>query len=105
MDLDILVYIALFEEFNDAVPLVEKLLRRRLSPYELPHLAFTCFQASIAKNAATGPLSLVFLPAGGMGNTRSGSAVSAVASHFLPRNIVVMGLAGTISSDLQPGDV
>ena len=45
------------------------------------------------------------VPSGKMGNTRAASVMSAILSTYAVRNVVVLGLAGSISDDLFPGDV
>lgn len=40
-----------------------------------------------------------------MGNTRSASLTSALIEKLNPANIVVLGIAGSLVNDMEPGDV
>ena len=40
-----------------------------------------------------------------MGNTHAGVIISTVSTKIRARNIVVIGIAGSLNDDLSPGDV
>lgn len=48
---------------------------------------------------------MLLVPAGKIGIARSANVTSAILERFQPRNVVVIGIAGSLSSNLQPGDV
>jgi nucleoside phosphorylase len=99
--IDILVYIALSEEFNHA----KEEFGIELIPFEMPNIAITCFFGKVHSDYLQREFNLLVVPAGKMGNTRSSNVTSALLEKFEPDNIVVMGIAGSLTNDLQPGDV
>ncbi|MGJ1223887.1 TIR domain-containing protein [Sphingobacterium siyangense] len=98
-DIDILVYIALAEEFLH----LKSSIDIDLIPSELDKHAFTCYTGTIKSTSQD--YKVVFFPAGKMGNTESAQNTQALINHYNPKNIVVLGIAGSLSDDLAPGDV
>jgi nucleoside phosphorylase len=98
---DILVYVALSEEFRDAV----RLFGDDIEPKEYSDIAITCFFSKIFAPALDTSYVLAIVPAGKMGNTRSATITSALLSKLEPNDVVVIGIAGSVSDDLKPGDV
>lgn len=96
---DVLVYVALSEEFDYVADLLRENFVEKLVSAELPEVALTyyrtCYQG----------LDLVFLPAGSKGPTRAASACSMALARFRPHALVVIGIAGALKDDVQPGDV
>jgi nucleoside phosphorylase len=70
---------------------------------ELPNIVITCYFGKVP--APSRAFRLMIIPAGKMGNTRSADVVSAILTEFSPKNVAVIGIAGSLASDLQPGDV
>jgi nucleoside phosphorylase len=103
--IDILLYIALNEEFNDlSDQLIEK-LGDGFMPYELKDIAITIFCGKVFSPALEKDFQLAVVPAGKMGNIRAASITSSILSKLNMRDVVVLGIAGSLSNDLQPGDV
>jgi len=96
---DILIYVALSEEF-DAI-LVE--LPGKFEPFPLASITLIGYRGEIATNS--GSYDVVIVPAGKMGNTRSAGIAAVVVAEFKPQTMVVLGIAGSLSGDLQLGDV
>ena len=68
-------------------------------------IALTCFRGSIRSASLDRAFEILVVPAGMMGITRAATVMSAVLSKFDPRSVVVLGIAGSIVDELQPGDV
>jgi len=103
--IDILLYIALGEEFND---LYEKLigeLGNEFKPLELEDLALTIFFGKVFSPVLNRDFQVAIAPAGKMGNTHAAAVTSAILSKYHVCDVVVLGIAGSLSNDLQPGDV
>ena len=45
------------------------------------------------------------MPAGKMGITRAANAISMAIERLAPANVVILGIAGSMTKDLEPGDV
>lgn len=99
-DIDIAVYVALSEEFAT----VSKVLGKGFQPDKLRDLAITCLRGAIRTHLDK-PVRILVVPAGKMGNTRSANVMSAILTRFAPKNVVVIGIAGSLVHELQPGDV
>jgi len=99
--IDILIFIALSEEFDVAM----SMLGKDFKPIELKDVALTCFVGRIPSPTMSRDFHIAIVPAGKMGNTRAATVVSASIGHFKPADVVVLGIAGSVSSDLEPGDV
>src|SRR5687768_10951288 len=98
--IDVLLYLALSEEFDTAMPMLGQFV-----PQELPGTTLTVFAGDIWSAELQRDFRIAVLPAGKMGNTRSASVVSAAIEKLTPANVVVLGIAGSMTPDLEPGDV
>lgn len=98
---DILMYLALHEEFDS----VMAMLGNGFKPKELPNIALTGFFGNIASPVLKRDFRVGVFPAGKMGNTRSANVTSALIDCVNPKDIVVLGIAGSLANDLEPGDV
>jgi nucleoside phosphorylase len=98
---DILLYVALNEEFNATM----EMLGEGFKPEEQADVALTCFFGSIPSSALGRDFQVAVVPAGKMGNTRSANVVSAMIEKLKPFDVVVLGIAGSLTNDLEPGDV
>jgi nucleoside phosphorylase len=97
---DILLYIALKEEFD-----VVKRLLGDLEVRKLEGEAVTLFAGRIRSQSLGRDFKVGVVPAGKMGNVRAASITSVVLREWKPNDVVVIGIAGSISNDLEPGDV
>ena len=102
-DVDLLLYVALAEEFRGIRQILETDLGFQLSLKEHPTLALTLYRGVIT--LPDSEYKILVVPAGAMGNTRAAGVVGSLISTVKCRDLVVLGIAGTISTDLQPGDV
>lgn len=98
---DILLYVALSEEFN----VVIEMLGPGFKAQELVGLALTGFFGKIESPALNKSFEVAVFAAGKMGNTRSATLTSALIEKLNPSNIVVLGIAGSLDNDMEPGDV
>lgn len=98
---DILLYIALSEEFEA----LKKELGDGFLPQELSDAALTVYLGKIHSSVLDRDFSVAVAPAGKMGNTRSATAVSVLIEKFKPADVIVLGIAGSLSNDMEPGDV
>lgn len=99
--IDILIYIALTEEFSYAADY----FGITLTSYELKANAITIFTGEIYSSVLNQSISIAVVPAGKMGNTVSSNLTSILMQTLKPENIIVLGIAGALHSDLKPGDV
>ena len=102
---DILLYIALSEEFHDLADELVDNIGFELTPRKLETVAITTFQGKIFSHVLNRNFHLTVVPAGKMGCTRAASVISTTISETKPSNVVVLGIAGSVSDDTQPGDV
>ncbi len=98
---DIALYVALTEEFQSIL----KELGRNYKSIELKNVAFTCYLVSLPSDHSNRAYTVLVVPAGKMGISRASNVTSAIIDRFLPSDVVVMGIAGSLASELQPGDV
>jgi len=98
---DIALYVALTEEFQAIL----KELGNSFKPVELKNVALTCFLGSLASDHSSRAYTVLVVPAGKMGIARAANVTSAMIDRFTPSDVVVMGIAGSLASELQPGDV
>ena len=98
---DIIVYVALGEEFSVAL----KHFGKGFKPDEIADLAVTVYRGTVRTGAPQSSCRVLIVPAGTMGNTRSSGLMSAVLAKNEARNVVALGIAGSIGDDLQLGDV
>ena len=99
--IDILLYVALSEELNVIIETLGPEFKSR----ELESIALTGFFGNIYSTALNRSFEVAVFTAGKMGNTRSASITSALIEKLNPANIVVLGIAGSLANDMEPGDV
>jgi nucleoside phosphorylase len=99
--IDIAIYVALNEEFV----YVKEELGVAFRPVEIADVAITCFFGQIRSDTLNYSFNVIVVPAGKMGNTRSGNIMSMIVDRYKPSDVVVIGIAGSLNNDLQPGDV
>jgi nucleoside phosphorylase len=105
LDIDVLLYVALSEEFDALSSALAEDLHAELEVTELPDLALQVFSVNVPSPVLKKDIRLAIVPAGKMGATRAASVVSAILGRSRCSNVVVLGIAGSLSDDLQPGDV
>lgn len=103
--IDILLYIALGEEFNDLYEKITNELNNDFKPLELEDLAVTIFFGKIFSPVLNRDFQMAIAPAGKMGNNHAATVTSAILSKYHVSDVVVLGIAGSLSNDLQLGDV
>lgn len=101
MSVDVLLYVALGEEFHD----VMDVLGEGFQHEEAKDVTLSYFTGKIHSPVQQRDISVVVVPALKMGNARSGAVASWAISRFDPRNVVVIGIAGSLVADLNPGDI
>lgn len=99
--IDILLYVALSEEFD----VVIEMLGPDFKSHELADVTLTGFFGNIASPALDRNFEVAVFAAGKMGNIRSASLTSVLIEKLNPANIVVLGIAGSLANDMEPGDV
>lgn len=98
---DVLLYIALNEEFES----LKKELGDGFLPQELNDAALTVYLGKIHSSVLDRDFSVAVVPAAKMGNTRSATVASVLIEKFKPADVIVLGIAGSLSNDMEPGDV
>lgn len=98
---DIAIYVALNEEFQ----YILKSFDCDFNPVELEDIAITYFEGSVFSEELGSDVEIALIPSGRMGNSRSSTIMSAMLNILKPQNIVVLGIAGSLDNDLNPGDV
>lgn len=98
---DILLYVALAEEMDTVI----SYFKGRFQPREAPDVALTWFSGSIHSPEQARDFQIAVVAAGKMGNTRSANIASLAIEKLKPNDVVVIGIAGSLSDDLEPGDV
>lgn len=105
LDIDVLLYVALSEEFDAVSSALAEDLNAEVEVTELPDLALQVFSVNVPSPVLKKDIRLAIVPAGKMGATRAASVVSGILGRSRCNNVVVLGIAGSLSDDLQPGDV
>ena len=105
LDFDILLYVALTEEFEALSEALVDDLKTEPDIVELEDLALQVFSVEVPSPALGKKIKLGIIPSGKMGITSAASVVSAVLVQSNCNYVVVLGIAGSLSNDLQPGDV
>lgn len=105
LEIDVLLYVALSEEFDALSSALSEDLHLELEVTELPDLALQVFSVNVPSLVLKKDIRLAIVPAGKMGVTRAATVVSAILARSHCNNVVVLGIAGSLSDDLQPGDV
>jgi len=103
--IDILLYIALSEEFNDLCDNLIEELGDRFEWKEDKDINITIFCVSIFSSVLNKDFQVAVIPAGKMGIARAAAVTSSVLARHNISDVVVLGIAGSLSNDLQPGDV
>lgn len=103
--IDVLLYIALSEEFNHLSDELIEELGDAFKPQELDDIAITVFCGKVTSPVLNKEFQLAVVPAGKMGITRAAAVTSAILGKSHTCDVVVLGIAGSLSNDLQPGDV
>jgi nucleoside phosphorylase len=98
---DILLYVALSEEAESVL----EVLGDRFLPRELKDANLTAFFGTLPGPTPGRNFNVAMVPAGKMGNTHSATVVSLLIEKFKPADVVVVGIAGSLSNDMEPGDV
>ncbi|HEI9931157.1 phosphorylase family protein [Citrobacter freundii] len=98
---DILLYVALSEEADSVL----EVLGSQFQPKELEDANLTSFFGTLPGPSPDRDFKVAMVPAGKMGNTHSASVVSLLIEKFKPVDVVVIGIAGSLSNDMEPGDV
>lgn len=101
VDVDILIYIALSEEFDALM----KELGTSFLPREFSDTAITAFLGTIYSPILSKDHRVAIVPAGKMGNTRAATTTSMLIEKLKPADVIVLGIAGSLSNDMEPGDV
>lgn len=101
MSVDVLLYVALGEEFHD----VMDVLGEGFQHEEAKDVTLSYFTGAIHSPVQQRDISVVVVPAFKMGNSRSGAVASWAITRFDPQNVVVIGIAGSLVADLNPGDL
>ncbi len=97
---DLAIFIGLAEEF----PIAVEAFGIPFVGTENTGVAVKMYRGSIPSDSRSAT-QLLLVPAGAMGNTRSAGIVSALLAQIAVPNVVALGIAGSIGTDLQPGDV
>jgi nucleoside phosphorylase len=105
LDIDVLLYVALSEEFDALSSALAEDLHAELEVTELPDLALQVFSINVPSPVLKKEIRLAIVPAGKMGAMRAATLVSGILDRSHCTNVVVLGIAGSLSDDLQPGDV
>ena len=98
---DILLCIALKEEFDVVIEMLGDAFR----PRELADVALTGFFGNLRSTVLGRNFQLAVFPSGKMGNTRSANVASTLIEKLNPTDVVILGIAGSLTNDLMPGDV
>lgn len=105
LDIDILLYIAMAEEFQVVSEQLESELRDRFEVKEMKGVAAQVFSINVPSPKCGRNFRLAVLPAGKMGIKRAGTLTTEILAMSNCPDVVVLGIAGSLSNDLQPGDV
>lgn len=98
---DILLYVALSEEAESVL----EALGEQFRPRELTDANLTAFFGTIRGPVPGRDFNVAMVAAGKMGNTHSATVVSLLIGKFRPADVVVVGIAGSLANDMEPGDV
>lgn len=98
---DILLYVALSEEADSVL----EVLGDQFEARELKDANLTAFFGGIHAPTLGRDFNVAMVPAGKMGNTHAAGTVSFLIKEFKPADIVVIGIAGSLTNEMEPGDV
>jgi nucleoside phosphorylase len=99
--IDILLYVALSEEADSVL----EILGDKFVPQELNDANLIVFFGTLPGPNAGRDFNVAMVSAGKMGNTHSATVVSLLIEKFKPSDVVVIGIAGSLANDMEPGDV
>lgn len=99
--LDILLYVALSEEFDSVL----EMLGDSFKAQEFSDVALTGFFGTLPAPSLSREFRIAVVPAGKMGNTHSATVASLLIEKLKPADVVVIGIAGSLVNDMEPGDV
>lgn len=99
--IDILLYVALSEEADSVL----EVLGDKFRPKELNDANLIAFFGTLPGPISGRDFNVAMVPAGKMGNTHSATVVSLLIEKFKPEDVVVVGIAGSLANDMEPGDV
>lgn len=99
--IDILLYVALSEEAESVL----EVLGDQFQAKELEDANLTAFFGTLPGPKLGRDFNVVMVPAGKMGNTHSATIVSFLIKEFKPADVVVVGIAGSLANEMEPGDV
>jgi|WetSurSiteA1Bulk_404760.scaffolds.fasta_scaffold00569_2 hypothetical protein len=92
LQIDILIYIALSEEFDI---LSDELIKKfNFISKKLDNLPSTIFNGRVSSPVLNKDFEIAVVPVGKMGNIASAVVVSKICEQFDVRNIVVLGFTG-----------
>ncbi len=105
--IDVLLYVALSEEFNHLFDELFNELGYKITWRELDDVAAIVFYCEIFSPILKKNFQLAIAPAGEIGNISAATVISTIIekSNSYDVDVVVLGIAGSLSNDLQPGDV
>jgi nucleoside phosphorylase len=99
---DILIYLALAEEFEYVI----KSFNVPFNKVESKKHALSYYLGEITTiDGSNKDYKVTLVPAGTMGNVHSAVLVSSLIDELNPSDVVVIGIAGSLSKDLSPGDI
>jgi nucleoside phosphorylase len=100
-NIDILIYVALAEEFQYVLNSFEM----SFTAYEMSDIAQTLFIGDKFCPSINRNFRVAMILAGKMGNTVSSNLTATLIHSLNPKNVIVLGIAGSLDVDLTPGDV
>ena len=105
LGIDILLYVALGEEFGDLFAHVTTAFGDHFVSKEHPDAAITYYLWDIDSPIVARKYRVAIVPSGAIGTTRAASIIAMLLTNWGRPDVVVLGIAGTVSGDLCPGDV
>lgn len=97
---DVLIYVALQEEFES----LKRVLGEPESGRQLADKAITTYRFTLRKEKG-GMVTVVAVMGGNMGGTRASSIMATLLGSFVPKSVVVVGISGSLTDELRLGDV
>src|SRR5262245_40710694 len=92
---DIAVYVALQEEFKLILPIISATVE--ISEDE--EISITYYRSALPSDVTNVKWNILMVPAGAMGQQRAAAVTAHINARFKPDNIVVIGIAGSLTSD------
>lgn len=97
--IDLILYVALTEESAELFNLVVGGLKHEVTSIEHPNAALTLYLTEIGERR------IAIVNGGGMGSDKAAAVTGRLQSEWSNADVVVLGIAGAVSSDFLPGDV